>query len=512
MTDESLARRTSASVIWMTAQKWITRIGGLVTIVVLTRLLTPEDFGLAAAATTLIPLIYILSDVGFSTYITQADAVGKRTLSTAFWFSVSCGTVLSGVTYACAPLLGNALDLPEVAPLIRAMTSSVLLIALGSVPIALLRRRMNFRKLAFIDVTGSLFAQVVAIGAAITGMGAWALVLQVVVAQLVNTVWVWVAAHWAPTFDFSRQDFRSMAFFGLPVVGTALVFVVRDWLYTAIIIAGLGVTEMGYINIAQRLVYTAQDLTVSALLPVSLVAFSKVRQSPIRLRSAYLRASSISYAAVTPLMIFVAVSATVLVPFLFGSDKNGSAQVTPLVTVIVLLNVGFAIDEGLHVGMGRPGRWFILILAGFSSALAILAYSVQFGLSVFMFTWLGVTIALTIIRWFFTAPLIAAKPLQVAMPVLGLMPAAALSVVTGLAMMRLLDTQSDFVILASTGLAVVFTYIVALRTLRSVTFADTIAVLPGRISRKLQWALPRSQRVAQESADPPGASTDAGAA
>lgn len=496
MADESLARKTSASVIWMTAQKWVTRIGGLVAIVLLTRTLTPEEFGLAAAATTLLPLIYILSDVGFSSYIAQAESVGKRTLSTAFWFSLGCGLVLAAITIVGAPILGDFLQLPEVVPLIRVMTISVLLIAVASVPTALMRRRMDFRRLAFIEVSGSLVAQIVAVSAALMGAGAWALVLQVIVSQVIVTAWVWLSARWKPALAFSRGDFRIMAFFGLPVVGTGLASVMRDWAITAIIISGLGVREMGYIAIAQRLVMTAQDLTISALLPVTMVAFSKVRGSPDRIRSAYLRASSVSYAVVTPLMVIVAVTATVLVPFLFGSDKSPSAAVTPALAAIVFLNVGFAIDEGLHVGLGKPGRWFALISISFSTAIAVLAYSVQFGLEILMLVWVATACAQAFSRWLVVGPLINASPWRVAMPMVGLVGPIATSTGVGLIVMHVLQGLPDLLVLSCTGFVVPICYVASLRAFRPTTFADIIEVLPTRISILLRWALPREGRAA----------------
>ena len=47
---ESIGTQAARGVLWMTAQNWLARAGGLVTIAILTRLLAPEDFGLLAVA------------------------------------------------------------------------------------------------------------------------------------------------------------------------------------------------------------------------------------------------------------------------------------------------------------------------------------------------------------------------------------------------------------------------------------------------------------------------------
>ncbi len=467
----------------MTAQKWVSRVGALATIVVLTRILTPEDFGLAAAASALLPLVYVLSDVGFSTYIVQAAKLEQRTLSTAFWFSLASGGVLALVILGAAPFMGMLLNLPEVADLLRVLTLSVVAIAVGSVPLALMRRRLSFRSLAFMEATGAIVAQVAAISAALAGLGAWALVIQLMLSQMITTIWVWFAAKWTPTWQFSKRDFLRMGVFGTQVIGSGLVAVIREWLETAIVVAGLGVREMGYLNIAQRLVLTAQDLTASALLPVSMSAFAKVRESPERLRSSYLRASTIAYSAVMPLMVVVAVTAPVLVPFLFGSEKSFSAEVTPALSVLVLLGLGVFIDQGLHLGAGRPARWFVFVLVGYSLAVAVTAGAVRYGLIPLVLAWVGVAVVDLVGRWFLVGTLLKVTPWNISAPLLGALVPTTVAAAVGVGLMHILAGQTDVLVLATTGLGVLAAYLGTMRVFRLKALQETLAVVPGPVAR-----------------------------
>ncbi len=491
MTEDSLTSRTSSGVLWMTAQKWASRIGGLLAIIILTRVLSPESFGLAAAATTMMPLLYVLADVGFTTYIIQSEKAEPRTLNTAFWFSVVSGLALAGIVMGAAPLVGIALRLPEVVPLLQAMSVSVIVIAIASVPMALMRRRMAFRSLAVMEVSASLTAQAVAITAALLGAGAWALVLQAMVSQVVVTIWVWVAVRWRPGREFSIREFRTIGSFGVKVLGSELVGVARAWIETAIIISGLGVREMGYVNIAQRLVQTAQDLSVAALAPVSMVAFSQVRDEPERLRSSYVRASSIAHAVVAPLMVFVAVAAPILVPFLFGADKAPSAVIVPALAAVFLISVGWPIDQGLHIGMGKPGHWLALIGIAYTASTIMLAVGVQFGLAVLLGLWVAGALVESAIRWVAVSRLIDVSLWQAARPLIGVMGPTAIAAAAGLGLMRVLHDAPALLALSCIGIAVVGIYLVALRFLRTATFTDTVHILPGRLSRFLRWTLPR---------------------
>ena len=242
------------------------------------------------AAMSVIPLVYFLADLGFSTYLLQADEVDQRSLSTAFWASVSAGAILSVGLLGAAPLLADAFDLPELAPVLRALVLAVVPTVLAAVPMALLRRAMAFRAVALQALGASLLAQVVAITVALLGGGVWALVSQLVVTQWVVAVLAWRRAGWLPSFTVSGRLFAEMASFGVKVSGFDLLGTTRMLVENWIITVTLGPTALGFLNIAQRLVQVAQELIAASLVPVSTVVFAKVRDAVQRLGTSYLKA------------------------------------------------------------------------------------------------------------------------------------------------------------------------------------------------------------------------------
>ena len=189
----SLGGQVVSGVAWLTAQKWAIRISGFVTIAILTRLLTPEDFGTLAAAATILPFFYILADLGFSAYIVQLEKVSPRVLSSAFWISGISGILLCGVLWLVAPVFAITFGEAQVTPVLRVLSLWVVITAIGAVPTALLRREMRFSTLAVQGVAAAVVAQVVALILAFSGFGVWALVGQTLAAPLVSTMLVWLA-------------------------------------------------------------------------------------------------------------------------------------------------------------------------------------------------------------------------------------------------------------------------------------------------------------------------------
>ncbi|MDJ0323731.1 lipopolysaccharide biosynthesis protein [Cryobacterium sp. PH31-AA6] len=481
----SVSAQTAAGVLWLTVQKWVVRLSGFVTIAILTRFLSPAEFGTVAAATVVLPFFYLLADLGFTAYIVQAESTGRRMLSTGFWFSMLAGLLLCAAVVGIAPLVGLVFSSDEVVPVLQVLALAVVLTAVSSVPTALLRRAMRFRALAIQGTIAAIAAQVVAITMVVTGFGVWALVGQTLTALLVTAVLAWVAAAWLPSLAFSRSEFSTMARFGSQVLGVEFVNVGRALAETAIITATLGLTGLGYLSIAQRIVQIVQDLTGAALLPVSTVAFSRIRDAAERLRAAYVRALRMTYAIMSPPLIVVAVAAPLIIPIVFGDGWADSGRVAQILALAGIMVVGATLDHGLFYGLGKPGRWFVYALIIDACTVGTTAVMVQWGLDAIAWGFLVIAGIATVIRWFLVAKLLQASPRTLAGP-FGLLAALALTGGgTGWVVLVLSTSLPPMVRIALIGLAVTVVSIVVIRLLARQIIVEVAGLLP-RFNRAIR--------------------------
>jgi O-antigen/teichoic acid export membrane protein len=479
-----LRERVAGGVLWSVAQRWFVRIGGLVTVVVLARLLTPEDFGLVAVAMAFIPVIYLLADLGFSTYVVQAESIESRMLSTAFWYAIAAGGVLSAALLLAGPAMAASLGLPDLAPVLFGLTPSVLLVAASSVPIALLRRRMAFRSLAIQSFAAGVCGQGVAVVLALTGFGVWALVAQLLVNQLVVAVLAWVFARYRPTAEFSWTRFRQIVRFGVSVTGVELVALARLWAETAIITAVLGVTGLGFINIAQRLIQATQDLSGAAIVPVSTVVFAQLKAAPERLAASYRRAVEIVYVIIFPIMIGVAIGAPLLVPLLFGEQWQLSVLPAQALAVAGILTLGAMLDLGLFYGLGRPGRWLGYAIAVDALTVLTTAVTVRFGLAGVALGFIGVALVATVLRWVMLRGLLGTTTWWSAKPFLSATAAAVPGAGVGIAILLATGSLPPFLSLVLVGVGIVIVQIPMVRLLLPEAFADIEGIVRRRLDRR----------------------------
>jgi O-antigen/teichoic acid export membrane protein len=475
--EDAVGRQTASGVLWLTAQKWVIRLLGFVTIAVLTRLLSPEDFGTVAAASTVLPFFYLLSDLGFAAYIVQVAKTDQRMLSTAFWFSLSAGAVLGAALFAIAPLMGILFSNPDVVPVLRALSIWVIFTAFGSVPLAILRRTMRFRVLAGQGAIAAVIAQVVAMAMAFSGLGVWALVGQSLVAPAVTSILAWFAARWRPNLMFNRREFATMTRFGGKVLGVEFVAMIRASGEAAVISSTLGVAALGYMNIAQRLVQVVQDLTGSAIVPVTTVAFARIRENKERLLNAYLRALRMSYAALSLPLTIVAVAAPMMVPILFGAAWEASYPVAQILAIAGTLTVGAWLDHGLFYGVGKPGKWFVYALVIDAVTLTTTAVLARFGLVAVAWGFLGVCVVATVSRWFLVARILSAPVRRVASPFLFVIAAVVTSGAAGWGAMLLTRCLPDWASILVIAATVTVIHLIVTRLIAPTVISEGLAVV-----------------------------------
>ena len=286
----------------MLASQVPTQILGLVTSVVVARLLGPFDVGLAVEAVVFANLALIFADFGFAAVIIQRPVLTEAEKSTAFWVGVALGVSLTLVGIALSWPIADLYGEPRVQPLFAVLSAAFLFSALGIVQGALLVRDMRFRALQIRTVIAVGVSGAAAIVAAVAGAGPWAIVIQHLVITGLSTALLWRASSWRPRATFSRKSLREMSgysahVFGIDVLGWATVS-----LDNFLIGRYLGAAPLGAYSIAYSVMTTPLKRIASPLSTVFFPAFSAMRD-PERVANAWLRATRMVAVVVIPLTL-----------------------------------------------------------------------------------------------------------------------------------------------------------------------------------------------------------------
>jgi O-antigen/teichoic acid export membrane protein len=302
--------------------------------IILARLLTPEDYGLAALVLVFSSLVFIFSDLSLGAALVQRAKITEKDRSTVFWVSVAVGVVCTLVGIAVAPLVADFYREPDVEPLFMAVSISFVIVSLGVTQEALLTRAMDFRSLEIRQMAAALAGAVVAVVIAARGGGAWAIIVQQVVVVLVATVMMWLVTPWRPRFTFSKASLGDLGAFGGNVFGSRLIFYLNRNADNMLIGRFIGPAPLGAYSLAYNVILLPFSQVAGPLEQLLYPAFARMQEDMERLRVAFLRVIRLIAAVNMPILFGLAVLADVFVPVVLGEQWEDAIPIIQILAAV----------------------------------------------------------------------------------------------------------------------------------------------------------------------------------
>lgn len=329
-------------------------LDAVATLLLLRYWLSPGEYGVAALAISLFPLLDIVADGGFSAAIVQRDHVDRRLLSSAAW--AASGAALAAALLACA--LGGVLaQLHGRAVLAGLFAAYGLKLVLGSaalVPVALLRRDLSFRGLSIIKVAASVaeFAAKLAIAAA--GFGVWCFVAAQLAKAIVTVVLVQLARPWRPDWHFDRAEAASCWRIGGRTSSSQILFHLYSNADYQIVSWFFGTAATGLYRAAYELVLEPAKLLSYVVVEVAFPVFARLRDDRGQLRAQFLVFTRHNLWVLAPLLAAMAVVPAELLELFFGARWREAAPAVQILCVVGGLRALSFLVPPLLDGIGRP--------------------------------------------------------------------------------------------------------------------------------------------------------------
>ena len=176
----------TANVGWSVLSKTGTFGLKFVTVPILARLLTPEEFGVVAVGLTVVQFLTMIAGAGLTSALIVEKEEDMDTIHTVFWANLAISCTMAAILFFGAEFFGELLGAVESAYLLRIMAFLIPLQLAGDVAYSLLARRMNFSKDAIWSMTSESAAAILAVVLAFAGFGVWALIIQLFAAALIR--------------------------------------------------------------------------------------------------------------------------------------------------------------------------------------------------------------------------------------------------------------------------------------------------------------------------------------
>lgn len=331
--------------------QWLKLSIQLVGFVVLSRLLTPDDFGIVAMVAVVVAFAALVGDFGLSLAGLQARDLNQRQKSGLFWMNTLAGFVGMLLVAASGPFLAAFYDEPRVVGLTLALSAGLLLSGMTAQFRVEINRGRRFQTLAVQDVASSLGGLIAATTAALGGLGYWALAIQTLIQAAFLLVLSVAQARWLPGWPSRNSGIRHLLLFGTDNFALQLLNFVSRSADVMAIGRVAGADALGIYSRSSQLVTLTIQQLVSPLTRAVLPGLAGQQGTPSFNRT-LLRLQRIIVYVLSGVLSLLSAASAPLVAVVLGPDWVAMSP------VIQVLAVGAVLQ-----GLGYVYYWAFLALA-----------------------------------------------------------------------------------------------------------------------------------------------------
>ncbi len=372
---KSLTSQALSGMAWTAGANMANALLKVLVLIVLTRLLTPEDFGVVSAALIVIGFSEIFMQLGLGAALVQRRDLEPRHTQTAFASSLLLGCMLGGMVWLFAPYLAKFFHIDRIhhsVEVLRALAWLFPLRGLATVAGCLVQRDLRFQWLARRDVVSyGLGYGLVGVSLAVAGWGMWALVAAQL-AQAALQVLMLVPIHPPSLRPLpSWTALRELLDFGLGQTASRIASFFANQADNVVVGRALGPVALGVYTRAYQLMAVPATLFGDVLDRVLFPTMARVQDDATRLANAYLRAVAWIALVMLPTGVVLAVVAPEFIAVVLGAKWGEVVGPFQAFAFALLFRTSYKMSDSLARATGavyrrawRQGLYAALVLVG----------------------------------------------------------------------------------------------------------------------------------------------------
>lgn len=379
MGDATTKSKIMISLFWKSIET--TGVQGIqfIVMIILARLVEPEDFGLITIVIIFILLANVIVQSGFTAALIQNKKVDDVDFSSVFYLNVFLATILYIIFFYTAPFISTFFEQPQLVNVLRTLSFILFFNALNSIQNAIISRNMQFKKLFNSSISAVILSGIVGITMAYSNFGVWALVGQQLTYQFVFTAILFSIISWRPKLLFSINRLKNLFSFGWKILVAGFIDVLEKNIRGLLIGKFFSPAMLGFYNRGEQFPSLIVNNINGAIQSVMFPALASHQEDKQRIKVMVKRSIKTSSFIIFPLMVGLAVIAEPLVKVLL------TEKWLPAVPFLQIFCASYAFWP-IHTtnlqainALGRSDIFLKLEILKKLAGLLILLISIQFG-------------------------------------------------------------------------------------------------------------------------------------
>ncbi|MEM6898686.1 MAG: lipopolysaccharide biosynthesis protein [Pseudomonadota bacterium] len=353
----SLTRQVVGGAIWLAAARIGGQVFGLASTIIVARFILPDDYGVFAAAMSILMLASVFADLPVSQAIIHLRDIREDDYDTAFTIGLLRGLIVATVMLCLAWPFAHFMNDDRIAPVTVALGGYIALTGLRNPRMDAFAREMDFSKEALVEVIAKFASFVAAAIFASILKNYWALVLSIMAMAAVQVALSYVLRPVSPRLTLA--SFRRLFGYSIWMAGFSVMSQIYQLIDTMALGRIRGSAVLGTYSIGSLLSSRVSDVVA---LPVSrslFAAFSSIQAEKERLQRAFLQSMAFMATMLAPLLLSLIWFAEPFVLVVLGEKWQSATVVVQFLALVMVSHIVFTPMLAALMGLGHTRTLFI---------------------------------------------------------------------------------------------------------------------------------------------------------
>ena len=351
---KSVQMKMAHGALWMILFKFVERTIGLISTLILVRLLAPAEFGIVAMAMSFVAMAELLAAFGFDIALIQRQDATEEHYHTAWTLNILLGLAISVLMLVAASPVSNFYHQPEVFWIMCALAAGPLISGAENIGVVAFRKDLEFRKEFLFQVSRKAIGFLVVIPLAFWLQNYWALVAGILAARISGTTFSYLAHPFRPHFTLSKA--ANLVNFSKWLLMNNAVGFLKERSSDFFIGRVHGAAVLGLYNVSYEFANLPTTELSAPINRALLPGFAKLKSDTSALAASYLNAIRLLSLIAVPAAVGVFAVAPYFVPVVLGAKWLGA---TPLLELLAFNGVLLLFHSSICsvlIATGHPDR------------------------------------------------------------------------------------------------------------------------------------------------------------
>lgn len=330
----TVGRKMAKGAAWSVLSRFIVRVLGIVSTLILARILIPEDFGLVVLATVCIGVLEVMGEFGLDTVLISSQDSNRSLYDTAWTFQVIKGVFLAVVIFFSADYIAIFMGDLRLSEILKWLALGALIQGFTNIGIVDFRKDLNLHKELQFQVIKKLASFVVTLILAYILNNYWALVAGIITGYIAGFILSYIMVKYKPVFCLS--EWSAIFHFSKWLVYINILNYASSRADTLIIGSNTSTESVGYYGLASEISSLPTSELVFPIQRAIFPGFSKLNSDKEALKNSYMNVYALIVMLAAPLGVGISLVAEPLVSVLLG-DKW--LLTIPLIEILALAGV-----------------------------------------------------------------------------------------------------------------------------------------------------------------------------